>query len=613
MNNFGTHYQENGTCLFTIWAPLKDKMTLHLLSSDRLLDMKKEEEGYFQLEVSEVSQDEQYLYTCVEGEFYPDPASHYQPEGVFGPSQIVTHESFVWNDKDWKGIPFKELILYELHVGTFTPEGTFEAIIPLLDDLIETGINAIQLMPVNQFPGSRDWGYDGTFLYAVQNSYGGPQGLKRLVDACHQKGMAVYLDVVYNHIGPEGNYLDKFAPYFTKQYTTPWGEAINFDGAWSDGVRDFFSNNILYWFTLYHLDGLRCDAVHMMFDTGAVHFWELVNEKLAVLKAETGRLLYLVAESDFNSPRIIQPPSQGGWGFQAQWLDDFHHALYVLLDPKGIQRYGDFGRMAQLAKAYTDGFVHSGEYVHFRKKKYGRSSSGINGEHFVAFNLNHDQAGNRVRGERLSMLVNFDRLKIAAAALLLAPYVPMLFMGEEYGEDVPFFYFVNYADENLKKAVIEGRIKEFENFNQEGEVEDPNSIETFNQSKIQWHKRNTSHYAKLLSWHRLLINLRKTSPVLKNFSKEDVSVDVIDEKGFVLYRASEDKQEKWMCLFNLSEETISYTVPDPLSEWSKILDSNRTECLEDENQQPLLSKDLLPGGMEMVIPPLNVLVYALIS
>jgi len=610
MTNYGTHYSENQPCLFRVWAPLKKQMTLHLLSSNRLLEMDKDEQGYFALEVKGVKEGEQYVYSCVTGEQYPDPASHFQPEGVCGPSQVVAHSSFVWNDQDWKGIPFKELILYELHVGTFTPEGTFEAIIPLLDDLIDTGINALQLMPVNQFPGSRDWGYDGTFHYAVQNSYGGPDGLKRLVNACHQKGIAVFLDVVYNHLGPEGNYLAKFAPYFTDRYSTPWGEAMNMDGEWADGVREFYANNVLYWSEIYHLDGLRCDAVHMIFDTSAVHFWELVHEKLDQLKAKTSRSFYLIAESDFNSPRVIQPVEQGGWNFDAQWLDDFHHALYVLLDKQGIERYGDFGRMDQLAKAYTDGFVHSGEYVEFRKRKYGASSKEIDGEHFVAFNLNHDQAGNRVRGERLSSLVNFDRLKIAAAALLLAPYVPMLFMGEEYGEDTPFFYFVDYSNEYLRNAVLEGRKKEFEKFKGQGEHEDPNSIETFNQSKIKWQKRNTGKYSLLLDWHRRLIGLRKTSAALKNFSKADLSVDTIGEQGFVLHRTSKDKQERLLCLFNLSEESITYKLSEELLEWNKILDSHDPLFYENRNKRIGLAQDTITGGTEVILYPLSVAVYA---
>jgi maltooligosyltrehalose trehalohydrolase len=361
---------------------------------------------------------------------------------------------------------------------------------------------------------------------------------------------------------------------------------------------------------MYHLDGLRCDAIHMIFDTSAVHFWELVYHKLNKLKAHTGRPFYLVAESDLNSPRVIQSPEQGGWGFDAQWLDDFHHALYVLLDKNGKERYGDFGRMDQLAKAYTDGFVHSGEYVEFRKRKYGASSKGFNGEHFVAFNSNHDQVGNRIRGERLSSLVNFDRLKIAAAALLLAPYVPMLFMGEEYGEDTPFFYFVNYANEELQKEVIEGRKKEFEKFKGQGEHEDPNSIETFNQSKVQWSKRRTGKYAILLDWHRQLINLRKTSPVLQNFTKEGIAVDTIGEKGFVLHRSSEDKQKQMLCFFNLSEEIITYKIAEDLLEWHKILDSNHSSYLEKEKELMHAAPDILAGGEEFVLSPLSVSVYA---
>src|SRR5690606_411563 len=301
---------------------------------------------------------------------------------------------------------------YELHVGTFTDEGTFDAIIPRLDDLLALGINALELMPVAQFPGERNWGYDGVFPYAVQNTYGGPDGLKRLVDACHAKGLAVFLDVVYNHVGPEGNFLSKYGPYFTNKYCTPWGDAINFDDAWCDGVREYFVNNALYWLEYFHIDGLRLDAVHMVFDNGAVHFWQYLADRVKQLQERLGRPLHLIAESDLNSPRVVNPPSVGGYGFTAQWLDDFHHALYVMLDRKGRERYADFGRLDQFAKALKEGFVHSGEFVKFRKRKHGASSAGIPGDRFVAFTQNHDQVGNRPLGERLSSLIDRERLKV---------------------------------------------------------------------------------------------------------------------------------------------------------------------------------------------------------
>src|SRR5690606_29059914 len=419
-------------------------------------------------------------------------------------------------DQNWKGIPFADLVLYELHVGTFTEPGTFEAIIPRLKELAETGINAIELMPVSQFPGHRNWGYDGVYPYAVQNSYGGPNGLKKLVNACHHRGIAVFLDVVCNHLGPEGNYFGKFGPYFTEKYTTPWGSAINFDGKWSDGVREYFANNALHWFEHYHIDGLRCDAVHETYDMGAVNFWELTHDKVKALGQRLGRHLHLVAESDLNSPRVVMPPEVGGWGFAAQWLDDFHHSSYVLLDKSGKSRYGDFGRMDQLAKAIKEGFVHSGEYVNFRKRKHGASSAGLPGDKFVAFHQNHDQVGNRAGGERLGMLVGFERVKLAAALLMLSPYVPMLFMGEEYGDPSPFFYFVSHSDPELIQAVREGRKKEFAAYHGNAELRDPQEEETFRESILQWKLRMRGKHSVLRNWYATLITLRKTLPALRS-------------------------------------------------------------------------------------------------
>jgi maltooligosyltrehalose trehalohydrolase len=474
----GATYLKNGKCSFSVWAPLKDKVTLHIIHpTEREIEMIKDEQGYFNLTVDGIVHGTQYFLNPDGEKDYPDPASHYQPKGVHGPSEVI-HHSFKWNDVPWRGLPLQNMILYELHVGTFTPEGTFEAIIPRLEELYDTGINAIEIMPIAQFPGSRNWGYDGVYPYAVQNSYGGPEGLKTLVDACHQRGIAVFLDVVYNHLGPEGNYFSRFAPYFTDKYKTPWGDAINYDGEWSDGVREYFSNNLTHWFENYHIDGLRLDAIHTIYDNSAVHFWETCYTKVKDAEVRLGRKLYMTAESDLNSPRVVKRPESGGYGFDAQWLDDFHHILYVLLDEKGKELYEDFGDVEQIAKAYIDGFVHSGEYVKFRKRKYGKSSTGIPGDKFIVFNQNHDQVGNRVKGERLSMLVNFDKQKIAAAAIILSPYIPMLFMGEEYAEESPFLYFVSHSDRDLIKAIQEGRKEEFKNYKWSTEPPDPQDEKT---------------------------------------------------------------------------------------------------------------------------------------
>lgn len=574
MNKTGAEILDNNSCLFSVWAPEKDSMILHIIHpGNQEIQMTKNEQGYFTVIAENINNGCRYFYKPNGEKDYPDPGSHFQPEGVHGPSEVINHESFKWKDQLWRGIPVKDLIFYEIHVGTFTPGGTFESIIPVLDELSSIGINAIEIMPVSQFPGSRNWGYDGVFPYAVQNSYGGPDGFKIFVNACHSKGIAVFLDVVYNHMGPEGNYFSMFGPYFTGKYRVPWGDAINFDEGWSDGVREYFSCNVCHWFSNYHLDGLRVDAIHMIYDSGAVHFWELTRKKLEQMEQKFGRRFYLIAESDLNSPKVIKPVEYNGYGFDAQWLDDFHHALYVLLDRKGKGRYADFGRIEQLAKAYTDGFVHSGEMVKFRKRKHGASSAGIAGEKFVVFNQNHDQIGNRVQGERLSVLIDFNLLKVASAALFLSPYIPLLFMGEEYGEDNPFFYFVSHTDEEIVKAVREGRRKEFEGFHWKSEPPDPQDKSTFERSKIDREKKLSGNYRLLLEWNKKLVSLRRNNPAIRNTDKNGLFIYLNHEDGFILSRKSENEEEYVLCIFNLSESELTFHIPALFQSWFKILDS----------------------------------------
>lgn len=352
MTKTGAQLLTDNRCSFSVWAPEKESMILHIVSpKEQKLKMLKDELGYFRVVVEGISAGCKYFFMPNGQKDFPDPSSHFQPDGVHGPSQVINHSDFKWSDSGWKGISFNKLILYEIHVGTFSQHGTFEAIIPFLGEISDSGINAIEIMPVSQFPGKRNWGYDGVYPYSVQNSYGGPDGLKKLVNACHLRGIAVFLDVVYNHLGPEGNYFGEFGPYFTEKYRVPWGAAINLDDTWCDGVRDYFSDNPCHWFENYHIDGLRADAIHMIYDTGAVHFWELTHQKIRQCEQRTGRKFYMIAESDYNSPRVIKHPGLGGYGFDGQWLDDFHHALYAILDEKGKSRYEDFGQMEQLAKA----------------------------------------------------------------------------------------------------------------------------------------------------------------------------------------------------------------------------------------------------------------------
>ncbi len=464
------------------------------------------------------------------GKVLPDPASRHQPFGVHGPSQVVNLEQFQWQNKNWRGIPAEEMIIYELHVGTFSREGTMEGVIRALHYLKNhLGINTIELMPVAQFPGKRNWGYDGVHPFTVQNSYGGPAALQRLVNACHQAGVAVILDVVYNHLGPEGNYLGLFAPYFTDRYETPWGDAINYDGPQSSPVRRFVLENAFHWLTAYHLDGLRLDAVHGIFDMGAYHILEELASGVDALQRDMGRHLTLFAESDLNDPRLIRSPAnRGGFGLGGVWSDDFHHGVHALLTGEKRGYYQDFGSVSDVVKAINSGYVYGGEYSRFRKRRHGAPSDDIEPCRMVVCIQNHDQVGNRATGERLLTLVGPEKARMAATLLLTLPYIPLLFMGEEYGERSPFLYFTSHGDENLARAVREGRTQEFAQFQWEsGQVPDPQAPETFEDSIIGLsavlegtsgtedgrilHDRGHQGFFNL---YKDLISLRKTCPSL---------------------------------------------------------------------------------------------------
>jgi maltooligosyltrehalose trehalohydrolase len=573
-------------------------MNLHIVAPRQTVyPMQSDQFGYFTAECNDIEPGTSYFYQPDGGKDIPDPASAFQPQGVHGASVVVDHGIFKWNDHDWRGKSLSELIIYELHTGTFSAEGTFDGIIGHLNHLLDLGINAIELMPVSQFPGQRNWGYDGVYPYAVQNSYGGPDGLKRLVDACHKKGIAVILDVVYNHLGPEGNYLAKYAPYFSSGHQVPWGDAVNFDQEWCDPVRAYFKNNITSWIENYHIDGLRLDAIHTIHDANPVHIFDELNSHALGLQRTLGRQVFLIAESDLNDPKVIRHPSVGGYGFNGQWLDDFHHALVVLVDPNTKKRYEDFGSIYQLAKAFSDGFVLSGEYVRFRKKKYGASSAGIDGDKFIAFVQNHDQVGNRVLGERLSALVSPERQMIAAAAVILSPYVPMLFMGEEYAEDAPFMYFVDHSDPALISAVREGRKKDFKHFGDEGEPWDAQDESTFKECKLKWSSTLQGHHAAMLKWYKALIQLRKARAQFRTVQKNCMQVSVIAPLALAMYRFTPDQTDKAYVFFNFSTDVVSYALEG--EGWTLVLDSSRFEC----------GTQFVKKGSTIEINPVSVVVF----
>jgi maltooligosyltrehalose trehalohydrolase len=536
--------------LFRVWAPGNETPihSVELQLDDRRLPMTATGRGWWERDVPRTTAGQDYAFILDGGQSLPDPRSPWQPQGVHGPSRVVDHTAFAWTDDDWSApSSLGSAVLYELHIGTFTPEGTFRAAIDRLDDLRELGVTHIELLPVADFPGEHGWGYDGVALYAPKEAYGGPQGLKELVNAAHQRGLAVILDAVYNHLGPDGNYLSQFGPYFTGRYHTPWGEAINFDGPGSDEVRRFFLDNALMWLRDYHFDGLRLDAVHAIYDHSALHFLEELAQEVHQLQEALGRPLLLIAESDLNDPRIVRPVHAGGYGIHTQWSDDFHHALHTVLTGEQDGYYRDFGSLAQLACALRRAYVYAGDYSAFRQRRHGRvpcvrpgdeSLTLLSGDHFLAYAQNHDQIGNRAQGERLAQLVNDDQLKIAAALLFTSPFVPMLFQGEEWAASSPFLYFADHQDPELARAVSEGRRQEFAAFGwNPDDVPDPESPETFRRSKLNWQERENEPHATILDWHRRLIRLRHERPALGNHRLESVTVDFDEEaRWLILHR-----------------------------------------------------------------------------
>jgi maltooligosyltrehalose trehalohydrolase len=529
-------------------------------------------DGWFEAFADGIEPGVRYAYVLDGTRVRPDPASRSLPEGVHGPSEVVDTAAFAWTDTGWPGLPLKDMVLYELHVGTFTPQGTFDAAIPRLDRLRHLGVTAIELMPVASFPGTRNWGYDGVGLFAPQRTYGGPGGLQRLVDACHARGLAVVLDVVYNHLGPEGNYLAEFGPYFTNRYKTPWGDAVNYDGEDARGVRDLVIANALYWIREYHVDGLRLDAVHGIFDASPVHILQELNDAVQRLARRLARIVLVIAESDLNDRRIIDPVRKGGYGLAGQWSDDFHHCVHTLLTGERSGYYQDFGCPEQLAKAYADGFVYDGQHSPYRGRRHGNSTKDMPGEHFVVFVQNHDQVGNRAQGERLSALVDLEECKLAATALLLSPYIPLLFMGEEYGERAPFLYFTDFQDAALQAAVTRGRQEEFASFGWTGDVPDPQSPTSFCRSKLNWGLQASTPHAWLWDYYHQLLELRRRYPVLGVGGKRRLRARMDGERVLILLRKDPDGTAA-VGLFNFSPEGRVAQVGLPRGEWRRVVDS----------------------------------------
>jgi len=498
---------------FEVWAPLPKEVAVRV--NQITLPMHgPDEQGWWRLDVNKADAGTDYCFLIDDDDkCYPDPRSLWQPHGVHGMSRVYDRNSFAWSDAKFRAAPLASAIVYEMHIGTFTREGTLDAAIGKLDYLAKLGVTHVELMPVASFAGDHGWGYDGVALYSVHEPYGGPDALKRFVNAAHEKGLAVLLDVVYNHFGPLGNYTGKFAPYMTEAHRTPWGGAVNLEAEWSHQVRRFFCDNALMWLRDYRIDGLRLDAVQAFIDRSAIHFLEQLSIEVEALSAKLGRPLVVIAESDLNDPRVVTPREAGGWGMDAQWSDDFHHALFTILqnEPAGGY-YSDFGDFSQLAKALEKSFVYDGIYSRYRNRVHGRPAGHVPQHRFLAYIQNHDQVGNSAAGDRLRKVVGFERAKIAAAVVFASPFIPMIFQGEEWAASSPFQYFADHEDEELARLVSEGRKREFSAFGWDPKlIPDPEKRETFERSKLNWSELDDGEHAEMLAWYQKLIRLRQTT------------------------------------------------------------------------------------------------------
>ncbi len=568
----GAYFLPSGEIKFRVWAPKAKTLSL-VIGKEKPILMNPQEQGYYEVIACSSNAEMDYFFNIDGDKIRPDPASRWQPYGVHGASRVYNAMAYQWGDIRWKGIPLTDYIIYELHTGTFTSEGTFESIIPKLKHLKELGITAIELMPVVEFPGSRNWGYDGVYPYAPHHAYGGPDGLKRLVDMCHQIGLAVVLDVVYNHLGPEGNYLGDFGYYFTDRYKTPWGLAINCDGPYSDPVRRYFIDNALYWLTEYHIDALRLDAIGTIYDLGSKHIlkeiWEAFHQQARVL----GRQAYIIAESDLNDVRLINPVEKGGYGLDAQWNDDFHHAMHALLTGCRSGYFKDFGEQSHLAKALQEGFVHNGQWVEFRNRKYGSDSKNIPGEKFVVFLQNHDQIGNASEGKRLSELVTEEQYKLAAAVLLCAPNIPLLFMGQEWKTKTPFLFFTSFIDKDLAESVREGYRREHSYYGHMNML-DPQEIAQFSQSKLCWQELDIKEHNSIFEYYQTLIRLRKKVSCLSDYRKDLVNIFFKEKEQWMIITRGEAGGSKVILIVNFAAEIRDIATPFSIGEWSLRLFSS---------------------------------------
>jgi len=595
-----------GQYRFRVWAPYASQVSLTIVApSEQKISMKPEDFGYWFVDVASIEEGALYYYLIDGEKLSPDPASLSQPQGVHGPSEVLDVKDFFWTDHDWEGIDQADMIIYELHTGTFTEKGTFEGIIDKLDYLIELGITAIEIMPVSQFPGTRNWGYDGVYPFAVQDSYGGARAFQKMINEAHNKGLAVILDVVYNHLGPEGNYLFDFGPYFTDKYHTPWGQAVNFDDAGCDGVRNYFIQNMLMWFRDFHIDVLRLDAVHAIWDFSSTHIMKEMMDVTEALNKDSTFPHYLIAECDLNDVKYINSRDIGGFELSGQWADDFHHAVHACLTGESRGYYKDFGYVGDVKKALHQPFVYDGIYSIYRQKTYGSIPKNNPNSQFVVCIQNHDQVGNRMKGDRFGELLSFDQLKLAAATLFLSPYIPLLFMGEEYGETAPFQYFISHTDEELTQLVREGRAKEFESFREEGQVPDPADKNTFLRSRLSFDMDRYQERKVLFQWYKSWLSLRKEHPVLRHTDRSQINVQKGNSSSVIVLKRKHNEKEV-VALLNYGKDDQEIELADIISvRMQKMIDSSEKEWGGSGTVAPAL----LPDNKKVKVNSYGVVVY----
>lgn len=565
----GARVLPEGGVEFRVWAPRQERLAVRTERGSGWEEHPMACVGdTYAARVAQAGDGTRYAYVLADGRVRPDPASRRQPDGVHAASAVVDPSAFTWTDATWHGVTMSDLVLYELHVGTFTSARTFDGVIDDLPRLQQLGITGIEVMPVAAFPGARNWGYDGVALYAVHEAYGGPSGLRRLVNTAHNAGIAVIMDVVYNHVGPEGNYLDDFGPYFTDVYHTPWGRAVNYDQADSDAVRRFVVDNARMWIEEYHCDGLRLDAVHAMYDFSARHILRDIADAVHAAGDAAGRRTVVIAESDQNDPRIVRQAVREGYGCDGQWSDDFHHAVHAELSGERRGYYADFGGVQMVADALREPFVYAGRRSGYRRRRHGAPANDESRARFVVCIQNHDQVGNRAAGERLDWLVSFPQRKLAAALLLLSPYVPLLFMGEEYGERRPFQYFVSHTDPELVHAVREGRREEFAAFGWEDDVPDPQSEATFERSTLDRSVGTTTSHAYLDALYHRLIGVRRVEPALEPGAAA-VAVDADVGAGWIRLDLMRVGGRRLAAVFNFASE--GRRVPLGAGRWASVV------------------------------------------